>query len=156
MDVLRTILFGLVFYTGSIFYVLSAAPVAAIGGQEPMIRHAVRWTRFHRWCARTLLGIRSVIEGEVPSGPCIIAAKHQSMYETLELLVILDRPAVVLKQELIGIPVWGRVALVYGAIPVDRAGSAPALRTMLATAKRLTADGRAILIFPEGTRVLPG
>ncbi len=60
------------------------------------------------------------------------------------------------KRELTSIPLWGRVAMLYGAVPVDREGSAKALRAMMAAAKAAVAAGRPILIFPEGTRVAPG
>ncbi len=66
---------------------------AVVNGRASRVRgYSVGWARFHRWCASTLLGVRSRIEGRLPSGPCLVAAKHQSMYETLELLLILDQP----------------------------------------------------------------
>jgi 1-acyl-sn-glycerol-3-phosphate acyltransferase len=78
------------------------------------------------------------------------------MFETVEVLAILDDPAVVLKRELADLPLWGRAARRYGVIPVDREGGAAALRRMLKAANDAVAAGRAIVIFPEGTRVLPG
>ncbi len=155
MAFLRSLLFALVFYPGSVVAVLVAFPVA-LAGPAALRRHAVGWTRFHSWCARNLLGIRSRIEGPVPEGCVLIAAKHQSMYETLELLRILHEPAVVLKRELADMPGWGAIARRYGAIPVDRTGSAAALRRMLVAGRAAIAEGRSILIFPEGTRVPPG
>jgi 1-acyl-sn-glycerol-3-phosphate acyltransferase len=78
------------------------------------------------------------------------------MYETFEIMLILKEPAVVLKRELIDIPFWGWVVGRYGAIPVDRSGGAAALRTMMRAAETAIAEGRPIVIFPEGTRVPPG
>jgi 1-acyl-sn-glycerol-3-phosphate acyltransferase len=155
MAALRSILFALFFYTGSVFIVAGAAAMAAVGGRPFMA--AVRlWPLWHRWCNRVLLGIRSRVEGNVPSGSLLFAGKHQSMYETVELLLILDLPAVILKQELASIPGWGWAAKRYGNIPVDREGGATALRRMMKAAKEAISAGRAILIFPEGTRVVPG
>lgn len=155
MRLFRSALFALIFYAGTVVAVLGALPAAWLGTRR--IRpYAVGWARFHRWCAKYLLGIESRIEGTVPTGAVLVASKHQSMYETLELLVILDQPAIVVKRELTDIPFWGRVARSYGAIPVERTGSAAALRTMLAGARGAAAEGRAIVIFPEGTRVAPG
>lgn len=156
MNLLRAILFTLIFYLGSIFIVLSAFPAAAMG-REPLTRVVMAWALWHRWCARFLLGIRSRVEGPpLPPGAVIVAVKHQSMFETVEVLLLLYRPAVVLKRELADIPGWGVAARKYGVIPVDRAGGAVALRRMLKAAREAVERNRPIAIFPEGTRVLPG
>ena len=150
----RSLLFAIVFYGGSVVAVLLATLFP--GGPAGVRRHAVRWARFHGWCARTLLGIRSRVEGTLPTGPVLVAAKHQSMYETIELLRLLGEPAVVVKRELAEIPGWGRIARLYGVIPVHREGSAKALRLMLTNGRRAIGEGRPVLLFPEGTRVKPG
>lgn len=147
--------FDLVFYGGSV-PIVATTPISALFGQSAVIVHATVWTTFHHWALRRLLGIRVRIEGERPAGPALYAAKHQAMFETLELQRLLDGPAMVLKRELADIPVWGWAARRYGALVVDRDGSAAALRTMMREAKAAKADGRSILIFPEGTRVAPG
>ncbi|WP_136163484.1 lysophospholipid acyltransferase family protein [Sphingomonas flavalba] len=152
---LRSLLFTLVFYAGSVVAVLLALPVA-LAGQPALIAHARRWALFHHWCARVLLGITTRVEGVLPVGPALVAVKHESMFETLEMLLLLDRPAVVLKRELADIPLWGRVARLHGVIVVDRAAGATAMRQMLKAAKAAVARGRPILIFPEGTRVPHG
>ena len=155
MAILRSLLFALVFYAGTIVAMLLALP-ASLRGDDAVRAHGLRWAHFHGWCCRNLLGIRSRIEGQVPQGAVLIACKHQSMYETIELVVILGAPAIVLKRELADIPLWGRLAQQYGSIPVTREGSAGALRAMLRAARDAMAAGRAIMIFPEGTRVAPG
>ena len=147
--------FNLVFYGGSV-PVVASVPASALFGRHAVIRHATVWTRFHRWASRRLLDIDVRVEGERPHGPALYAAKHQAMFETLELQRLLDGPAMALKEELAHIPVWGWAARRYGALVVDRAGSASALRTMMREAKAAVAEGRSILIFPEGTRVPPG
>ena len=152
---LRSVLFALVFYPGSAVAVLLAFPLALLG-RKAVRRQAVRWAAFHRWCARLFLGVESRVEGTIPRGPLLFASKHQSMYETLELLLMLHDPAVVVKRELTKIPFWGEIALKQGVIPVDREGSASALRVMLKAARAAVTADRPILIFPEGTRVFPG
>ncbi|HEY0627215.1 MAG TPA: lysophospholipid acyltransferase family protein [Allosphingosinicella sp.] len=155
MNGLRSSLFALFFYSGSVVAVLLAI-LGAVVGREPLIRVTYGWARYHRFCARVFLGIRSRVEGPRPRGPLLVASKHQSMFETIELLLMFDRPTVVLKRELADIPGWGWVARRYGVIPVDREGGAASLRRMLKAASQAIAQGRAIVIFPEGTRVLPG
>lgn len=155
MVFLRSLLFAIVFYIGSVPIVTGA--LIAVRVKADTIRWwTFCWARYHRWCCRVLLGIESRIEGKIPTGTCIVAAKHQSMYETVELVLILGYPAIVLKQELADLPLWGPAARASGAIPVDRDGNAGALRRMLKAARAAIAGNRSILIFPEGTRVVPG
>lgn len=152
---IRTLIFRIVFYGLSV-PIVGTVPVSALFGQRAVIAHATVWTRFHRWAARWLLGIRIRIEGTRPEGPALYAAKHQAMFETLELQALLDGPAMVLKEELASIPVWGWAARRYGALVIDRAASSKALRQMMREGKAAKEAGRSVLIFPEGTRVLPG
>ena len=152
---LRTLVFNVVFYGLSV-PIVATVPISAIFGQRAVIAHATVWTRFHRWAARALLGIHVRIEGTRPAGPALYAAKHQAMFETLELQALLDGPAMALKRELARIPVWGWATRRYGALVVDREASATALRQMMREAAAAKAQGRSILIFPEGTRVAPG
>jgi 1-acyl-sn-glycerol-3-phosphate acyltransferase len=155
MALIRSLLFALIFYPGTALYVFAAFPTALFGAKA-MRRHVRWWALFHRQCARFILGITSRIEGEAPRGAMLVAAKHQSMYETLEVVLMLDAPALVMKRQLADIPFFGRVTLLYGCIPVDREGGAGALRRMMHAAQAAIAEGRPIVIFPEGTRVRPG
>ena len=155
MAAVRSFLFALIFYGGTVPAVLLSFPISLFGTK------AVRWwahiwVRFHKVCARWLLGVRTRVEGAPPAGACLVACKHQSMYETLEIILMLDEPAIVLKRELADIPLWGWVTRRYGVIPVDRKGGAAALRRMMRAAEAAIAEGRPIVIFPEGTRVPPG
>ncbi len=152
---LRTLAFRVAFYGLSVPIVL-ATPISALFGRRAMMAHAHAWARVHRVLTRRLLGIRVRVEGVVPDRPVFYAAKHQAMFETLELQLILHGPAMVLKRELTRIPLWGWAAQRYGAIVADRDASAAALRSMMRDARALTAQGRSILIYPEGTRVAPG
>ncbi len=152
---LRSALFALIFYTGTAVAVLTAFLLVPFG--DAAVRgQAQRWARFHGWATRTILGIRVRFEGTLPTGPCLFASKHQSMFETIELLRALGGPATVMKRELADIPLFGSIARRQGVIPVDRAGSAKALRRMMRAAADAREAGRSVLIFPEGTRVLPG
>jgi len=155
MNLVRSTLFALAFYSWTVIAVLLAFPIGLFGTRA-IRRWSHLWTAYHGWCARHLLGIRSRPEGEAPQGTMIVAAKHQSMYETMELVRFLHEPAIVLKRELADIPLFGWVVRRYGVIPVDRSGGAAALRRMMRAAEAAIAEGRPILIFPEGTRVAVG
>ena len=152
---LRTIAFLTIFYLGSVFIVIGVI-FAAPFGERVVIRHANTWAWFHRWVARVVMGITTRIEGAVPPGQYLFAAKHQAMYETLELQLILASPAMVLKRELTRIPIWGWATKLYGSVAVDREASAKALRHLMTQGAELRARGRSVIVYPEGTRVPPG
>lgn len=155
MAAIRSFLFALFFYGGTVPAVLLSFPISLLG-TKAVRWWAHMWARWHRVCARFLLGVRTQIEGTPPKGACLVACKHQSMFETLEMILMLDEPATVLKRELSDIPLWGWVTRRYGVIPIDRKGGATALRGMMRAAEAAIAEGRPIAIFPEGTRVPVG
>ena len=155
MNLLRSLAYMLVFYIISIPFVL-AAVLAIPLGPNAVIAIPRAWARFHGECVRWLLGIRVIVDGVLPQHGAIVAIKHESMLEAIEILRLIDRPAVVFKAELLRIPLWGMAALAYGVIPVARETGAAALRRMLTAAREAVAAGRPIVIFPEGTRVPPG
>ena len=155
MSLLRSLLFNLLFYPGTLVYVLAAFPAAAIGtGPLRAVVHG--WSAYHHVLVRWVLGIRFVFQGRIPDGPHLIAIKHQAMVETVEALRMADTPVVVMKRELTVIPLFGWVTRSYGVIGVDREAGASALREMMMRAREAVASGRPVVIFPEGTRVPAG
>jgi 1-acyl-sn-glycerol-3-phosphate acyltransferase len=155
MALIRSILFAIVFYGGSILLV-SIAAAAVPFGEKATIAASRRWALWHRWCARTCIGAHSEVIGYLPQSGVLYAIKHESGFEAVETLVLFDRPAVVMKKELVDMFGWGFVARAHGVIPVDREAGAGAMRHMLSAAKAAKAAGRPIVIFPEGTRVPHG
>ncbi|MEO0499369.1 MAG: lysophospholipid acyltransferase family protein [Pseudomonadota bacterium] len=152
---LRNVLFSLLFYLGSTVLVLAAALRTLVSRREAQ-KGAALWSRYVIWLASAVLGIRMEIEGEIPAGAVIVAPKHQSNYETLALPSLFPWPAVVMKAELMRIPVWGWIARRHGSVPVDREAGGAAMRAMLRAAEQARAEDRQIVIFPEGTRTPPG
>ncbi|NTU76922.1 MAG: 1-acyl-sn-glycerol-3-phosphate acyltransferase [Alphaproteobacteria bacterium] len=116
------------------------------------------WQNGLGWIERNVAGIHYQVLGRenLPEGACIIAAKHQSAWETCKLHVLFGDPAIVLKEELTHVPVWGWYARASGMIPVDRGGRTKALTKMMAAARAAKAKGLKIVIFPQGTRVPVG
>lgn len=155
MTLLRSLLYAAIFYPGSAIYVIGAMLAIPVG-QPAVILAARSWGLFHHFCIVTLLGQRVRVEGAMPEEPVLYVFKHESMFETIELLCLFRRPAVVAKAELIRIPLWGRLAVAHGVIPVERQAGATALRAMMKAAKAALTAGRPICLFPEGTRVPHG
>ncbi|HBA42135.1 MAG TPA: 1-acyl-sn-glycerol-3-phosphate acyltransferase [Alphaproteobacteria bacterium] len=116
------------------------------------------WARLVNLGLRVICNIRVEIRGRdrLPDGASLIAAKHQSMWDTIVFFDLLPDIVYVLKKELAYIPLYGWFAVRAGMIRVDRDAHAKALRHLVKQAKTKASDGRPILIFPEGTRVAPG
>lgn len=155
MNWLRTIVFRAIFYLFSV-PIVATTPIAALFGQQVVITHADRWSRLHRFLMRTILGISTRVEGSAPEGQFLYVAKHEAMWETLELQLLLGSPAMVLKRELMRIPLWGWAAVKYGALVVDRDASSKALRTLMREGAAVRATGRSVIVYAEGTRVPHG
>ena len=155
MALVRSILFNLLFFPGTAVHCLGVLAVSPIGS-APVQAIVHSWSRMHYWLLRRVMGIKFEWDGELPSGPYLIAVKHESMVEAIDTLRFADTPVVVLKRELADIPIFGRVTRRYGVIPVDREAGARALREMMGLAKQAVAGGRPVIIFPEGTRVPRG
>lgn len=112
-----------------------------------------RWTRFS---ARILIGLRTEVRGEVPTGACIVASKHQAFLDSITLLSVLDAARFIMKKELTWIPVVGWHAVRMGCIPVDRGKRGKAISKMMADVKSGQAKPGQLIIYPQGTRVPPG
>lgn len=155
MIVLRNLAFYLLFYTGGVFYVLAA--LVSLPFSRRLLRRVVAgWVGFHRDCVEVLLGIRIVIEGKATSRPALYAIKHESFFEAIDSPRLFEYPVPFAKRELFAIPGWGIAARAYGCVPVARDGGARALKAMVAEARKYAAQGRPLVLFPEGTRVPHG
>jgi 1-acyl-sn-glycerol-3-phosphate acyltransferase len=155
MVVLRSLLFAVIFYSATVLWVL-AGMIATLFGRKPTLAVVLSWTDLHHWLTEHVLGIRTQVIGCVPAGAYLIAVKHESMYETLEMVRLARLPVIVLKKELADIPLFGFLTRRYGVIPVERSAGAKALREMVAAGKEALATGRPVIIYPEGTRVRVG
>jgi 1-acyl-sn-glycerol-3-phosphate acyltransferase len=157
VTLLRSLLFNLCYLLWSVVMHVLCLPLL-------LAPAAWVWAAGHLWIDGTLfllrvlcgLGARELGLENLPKGPAIIAAKHQSAWETLFLSRRLGNPAFILKRELLGIPLFGWFIRKVGMVAVDRAGKAAALKQMVRDANQALAQGRRIVIFPEGTRVAPG
>jgi len=112
------------------------------------------WARSDLWLLRVIAGQRYEVRGleNVPPGAALIASKHQAEWETQALPAILPRSVIILKKELLRIPLYGQYARHFGMIPVDRSAGAAALKPLAEHARAAMARGAQLVIFPEGTR----
>lgn len=152
---LRSALFALLFYSMTVIILLLSLAALPIG-YRVIAPLAEAWSGMHRFFARWVLGQRVVVEGQVPRGAHFVVCKHESMFETIDAIHLFDRPVIVGKRELGSIPVWGRIAQAYGLLAIDREGGAKALRAIRNQTSAAFAQGRPVILYPEGTRVLRG
>ena len=157
MLVIRSVVFNVLFYLNLLVHFIAAIPTLAMP-RWGIIAVARFWARTNLWLLRTICGIRVEFRGveKIPPGPLLVSSKHQSLWETFALLLILPDPAYIMKRELMWIPFFGWYTWKAGMIPVDRSRGSQALAEMNACARREAQRNRQIIIFPEGTRRPPG
>ena len=153
----RSLLFNLLFYVTTTLFLVLGSPLLFAPRRWAMAALAIHG-RFELWLLRVIVGTTLEVRGadKLPAGACLVAAKHQSAWETFGLIPLFRDPALVMKRELFWIPFHGWFSHKFEMIPVDRDKGPSALRRMLREAKKRAADGREIIIFPEGTRRAPG
>lgn len=157
MDKLRSALFAVWFLGGST--VLAFLYFPSIVMPRRVIRGLVRfWGLYVAAGLKLICGIRIEVRGRehMPTGPALIAAKHQSMLDVTGQFVLLPDSCFIMKQELLRIPLFGWYCLKIGMVPLDRAGSTAALKQMVADVNERLREDRQVVIFPEGTRTPPG
>lgn len=150
---IRSLLYSVLFFLVTAVMAVLLSPVMLFG-QGASLAVAKLWTRTLLFLHRAVVGVPHELRNfdKLPKGGAIIAAKHQSTWETLALVPALEAPAFILKRELTWIPIFGWWLKAAGNIPIDRDKGASALIRMTERARKAVADGRQIVIFPEGTR----
>lgn len=153
----RSLLFNLLFYVTTALFVVLGSPLLFAPRRWAMAALAIH-ARFELWLLKLIVGTTLEVRGaeKLPKGACLVASKHQSAWETFALIPLFRDPALLMKRELFWIPFHGWFSHKFEMIPVDRDKGPAALRRMLREAKDRIADGREIIIFPEGTRRAPG
>ena len=157
MTALRSLLFNAFFYGWTTICVVAGLPLL-LGPRIAIYYLGRLWVRPVLAALALICGLDYQVRGRenLPAGAALIAAKHQSAWDTIIFSVPLWDHSFVLKRELTWIPLFGFFLARAGLIPVDRQGGSKALRRMVAAARQVAAAGRPIVIFPEGTRVAPG
>jgi 1-acyl-sn-glycerol-3-phosphate acyltransferase len=155
--VLRSILFNVAFYLTLVIYLLAELP-ALLFSRHAVLAVAKSWGRTNLRLLKATCGISVEWRGldKIPQGPLIVAAKHQSVWETFALLPLFADPTFIVKRELMWIPLFGWCLWRAGMISIDRGKGSQAIAAMTERAKLEIGRGRQIIIFPEGTRRAAG
>jgi 1-acyl-sn-glycerol-3-phosphate acyltransferase len=153
----RSLLFAAVFYVLSAVTCIVMSPLL-LGRRRWIVQAIGVWARVTMVFLRVICGVKVEVRGRqhMPTGPALIAAKHQGMFDTIAPFTFLPDAAYVLKKELLVIPFYGWYSIKGGMIAVDRAGHATALKKLVKDTRERMAEDRQVVIFPEGTRKDPG
>tara|TARA_S200000501_G_scaffold113087_1_gene106322 strand:- start:78 stop:779 length:702 start_codon:yes stop_codon:yes gene_type:complete len=155
---IRNTLFSVFFFTGIIFISLVFLPTFFLPRQTTLVGGKLMgyWTGF---CLKFILSIKILIKGKeniVNDNKFFIAASHQSMFETFYLQTIFNSPIFILKKELLLIPIFGWYLKKIGSISIKRNKvTKDNLGFFEDISKIISNSDRPLIIFPQGTRVLP-
>ena len=154
MTFLRSALYQLLFLPWTLALCLTYLPLLAVGDRRTVQRAAAFWLEGALWMQKVILGLSFEVRGgeNLPKGGAIIAAKHQSAWETMVFHRLVGDPAFVLKKELLKLPLIGWYMRRTEQIAIDRSAGGSALKLMLEGGRRAVQQGRSLIIFPEGHR----
>ncbi len=155
---IRSALFNLSFYLVTILVLLIGLPLLFLPQKWTMEGVYKLQARSSLWLLKHIANIDADMRGldNLVKGPVIIASKHQSVWETFALAPYLTYPIVILKNELMWIPLLGWYAIKFGHIPVKRGKGSVTVQKLMQNAKKQLTGEKELLIFPEGTRKAPG
>jgi 1-acyl-sn-glycerol-3-phosphate acyltransferase len=140
---------------GAIIPIIFLIPAFISRDKKIADRGAKIWSIGVFWMLKKLCKIDYKIIGieNILKEPCIYACKHQSMWETVVMHLIIDRPVYAYKKELELIPFYGWFIKFMSGIKVDRKGGVRSLKSVINQAKNYLTKGQSVVIFPQGTRV---
>jgi len=127
-------------------------------GHRVYYRVAVNWAQVNLWLLEKLCGLRFEVEGaeNMPAQPCVLYWKHESVFETMAGALALPPQTWVVKRELMWLPFFGWGLALLKPIAINRAAGRVAVKQVIGQGQQRLSDGLCVVIYPEGTRVLPG
>ena len=157
MIALRSILFVALFYVWSVIVAVGLSPFL-LGPRSWAMELMRVWARGIIWLLRVVCDAKVEVRGKehMPKGAALVAPKHHCMFDVFAQFAYLPDACFVMKKELTWIPFFSWWGMRAKMIVVDRAGHSTALRKLIRDSKERFAENRQLLIFPEGTRSVPG
>ena len=158
MALIRSLLFYLGYYVSLVPHGTLCIVIGIFLPVKTRYRYFLLWNRFCLWWLKLTCGVRYEVVGRenVPPGPFVILANHQSPWETIFLYWEFQPACAILKKELLRIPFFGWSLRLLQPIAIDRSKPGQALQQLLEQGRQHLKDGINVLVFPEGTRVKPG
>jgi len=155
IQLIRSIIFNASMYLAMLVLGIVYLPYALLT-RDGALKACHTYCRYVRWSASWMIGLKTEVRGEPPTGEVMIAAKHQSFLDVLMIFGSIPRGKFIMKSILKYAPIIGQYGLRIGCIPVDRGKRGQAIRKMLADVEAGRAQGGQLIIYPQGTRIPPG
>ena len=155
---IRNSIFSIFFFTGIIIISLIFLPAFFLPQKVVLFGGKLMgyWTSF---CLKFFLSTNIIIKGmenTISGEKFFIASSHQSMFETFYLQTIFNSPVLILKKELLLIPIFGWYLKKIGSISIKRNKTTKDNIGFFDNISKMTSNSnRPLIIFPQGTRVLP-
>ena len=158
MLIVRSLAFNAAFYLNLVIQMIVWTPIYFLLPRKKAWFVPKFWSSSSLWLHKVLAGTRAEISGQenLPDGPCIIAPKHQSFWDTIAFLPFIPDAIYIFKRELMWIPLFGWYVAKMRMIPIDRGSRSKALRKAVRVARERLKENRQLIIYPEGTRRAPG
>ena len=152
---LRSLIFVAQMYLAILIIMLAYTPLVLIN-RNAALRWMQLYARWVRLSAAWIVGLKTELRGEVPTGAVLVASKHQSFLDSVVLVSSLGAPRFIMKKQLVWIPIAGWHALRAGFVAVDRGKRGAAIKQMLADVQNGATGPGQLIIYPQGTRTAPG
>lgn len=152
---IRSLLFSIQMYLMMAIMALYYIPRTLLNDDYAF--HGVHaYCRYVRWSAAWMIGLKTEVRGEVPTGEVLVASKHQSFLDIIMIVSVLPRPKFIMKAVLRYAPILGWFGMKIGCVPVNRGKRGAAIKQMISDVKSGVQKAGQLIIYPQGTRVAPG
>lgn len=155
VQMIRSVIFNASMYVAMLVIGLIYFPYALLT-RDGAMKACHLYCRWVRWSASWMIGLKTEVRGEIPTGEVMIAAKHQSFLDVILIYGAVPRGKFIMKRILMYAPIIGQYGLRIGCVPVDRGKRGQAIKKMIADVEAGTAQGGQLIIYPQGTRIAPG
>ena len=156
MKLIKNFIFNISFYSGTTIFAFFSI-ILLLFPRKYILYSLKLWSNYLSILLFIIFRINYRIEGQFPKSQVIYAIQHQSVWETIILADQLPGiQAIIMKKELINIPIIGWLFRHSGAVPLDRGKKIQSMRSLLKESEKAINRGDNLIIYPQGTRIKPG
>ncbi len=155
MVLIRSLIYDFLMYLLMLVMGILCAPLA-LWSRDGAYWSMRKYATYSIWLLEKICGLKVEVRGSVPDGTFIVCSKHMAFLDILVLARELPRFKFIMKAELKWAPILGVYAMRIGTIPVKRGKKGKAMSGMVSDVEKQSVEQGQTIIYPQGTRVLPG